>query len=152
MLSNSHFGHSTFEWSPDITVKYIQTKKDQLMVALVSVVESQTRVETWLCMRLQKKNLMLFTDYQIWYFINDLKIRRRRKTVSSLEGLMMPICLLLLELNNTNEVSYSYTKIRIVRLGFRLYLLINWGFCDIHIFFASCCPFHVRFWTDPAPM
>ena len=45
---HSHFGHSTFEWSPDITVKYIHTKKDQLMFALVTAVESQTTVETWL--------------------------------------------------------------------------------------------------------
>ena len=55
---HSHFGHSTFEWSPDITVKYIHTKKDQLMFALVPAVESQTTEETWFCMRLQKRSLM----------------------------------------------------------------------------------------------
>ena len=45
----SHFEDSIFEWSPDITVKYIHTKKDQLMFALVTAVESQTTVETRLC-------------------------------------------------------------------------------------------------------
>ena len=58
---------------------------------------------------------------------------------------MMPICLLLLELNNTNEVSNNYTKIRIMRLGFRLYSLVNWGFCDIHIFLLHVALFMLDF-------
>ena len=38
---------------------------------------------------------------------------------------MMPICLLLLELNNTNEVSNNYTKIRIVTLGFVISIFLD---------------------------
>ena len=61
--------------------------------------------------------------YVIWRLLNlvlykRFKDQKKKKQFRHLKGWMMPICLLLLELNNTNEVSNNYTKIRIVTLGF----------------------------------